>query len=614
MRPRSHQLEEESRRSFRQRLPSAWVFRDAVQDYGIDAEVEIFDSDGAATGATFLVQLKATDTAQRKVTLSPSKVNYYQSLQRPVLLVLFVAGTGDLFVRWVHSLRQTRRGSITCRFVSADLIDENAIASLEIATRDFYDVRSTSRRRPLLLALAVADPTTDYQLRSHLAQDFKGISDELRLVDNSMTSHRARTQGSRTEIALAGFQTVSYEETPGATYAQQTADLVVAVGLSLYRLGHIASASRLVLSSYQRSTLSSRPTPALHIAQCLSAAGRTDEAIRCIEVLHQASPRSAANAFLAFLVTRQHLSEAEFDLANETLLRLARDSETKGDKVNAGILRYNLGKALSGRGLSRKGLLRRAVGQYRAALHLNPGYAGREYFWRELAGILFEARRYKAAASLYERAYALKPAPETAMLRADALMFSGRYKDAEDLFSEHSNLSERPHEAEWELKRLSLGVIRQVTGLDEQKRASLHPAGGELRTEELCVEILKEEDGLSNLAWYNLGIFLRDAENPASAATCFAIAALVAPADVEAWGNAIALAFNTKDAELLALATIAGFGFHGERLLRHVAERAGARGPVVYASLREITAFAPRPAPPLELRPGPGPWDMDPSP
>lgn len=65
-RHRSHQLESESRVAFRSLLPSTWVVRDLDQDYGIDAQVEIFDESGEATGLTFLVQLKATDSLKLK--------------------------------------------------------------------------------------------------------------------------------------------------------------------------------------------------------------------------------------------------------------------------------------------------------------------------------------------------------------------------------------------------------------------------------------------------------------------------------------------------------------------------------------------------------------------
>lgn len=62
-RPRNHVLEALSRDALSSRLtgPLGWVVRDIAIDYGIDAEVEIFDADGNTTGLTFKVQLKGME-------------------------------------------------------------------------------------------------------------------------------------------------------------------------------------------------------------------------------------------------------------------------------------------------------------------------------------------------------------------------------------------------------------------------------------------------------------------------------------------------------------------------------------------------------------------------
>lgn len=107
-RPRQHQLETESRAAIRSVIPSQWVYRDLDQDYGVDSEVEIFDHSGLATGAKFLVQLKATDEQDLRKALrlrfSLAKFAYYASLDLPVLIARYHAPTKRFFVRWFHSL------------------------------------------------------------------------------------------------------------------------------------------------------------------------------------------------------------------------------------------------------------------------------------------------------------------------------------------------------------------------------------------------------------------------------------------------------------------------------------------------------------------------------
>ena len=104
-RPRSHQLEEQSRRAFVGSLPTEWVYRDITPDYGIDGLVEIFDSTGGATGQQFLVQLKATDIESVEQSLSvrlkTRHLEYYRSLVLPVLLVRYHAASDQIFAVWI---------------------------------------------------------------------------------------------------------------------------------------------------------------------------------------------------------------------------------------------------------------------------------------------------------------------------------------------------------------------------------------------------------------------------------------------------------------------------------------------------------------------------------
>jgi hypothetical protein len=130
IRPRSHQLETESRRVFANSLPSVWVLREISPDYGIDALVEIFSATGQATGKLFLVQLKATDgrSDELSVRLPVKTVAYYQTLLVPVLVVLFHAPSGRMYARWAARDAVAGKGahprkSVVIRFRATDLLD-----------------------------------------------------------------------------------------------------------------------------------------------------------------------------------------------------------------------------------------------------------------------------------------------------------------------------------------------------------------------------------------------------------------------------------------------------------------------------------------------------------
>lgn len=134
-RPRSHQLEDESRRAFANLLPAAWTVQDLVPDYGLDQRVEVF-ANGRATGLVFYVQLKATDNADnsrnRQISIRPDHYAYWTSLNDPVLLVLYFAASQSAYARWAHRFhpeyhpatmlrgKQTVRFSKSSRWHSSD--------------------------------------------------------------------------------------------------------------------------------------------------------------------------------------------------------------------------------------------------------------------------------------------------------------------------------------------------------------------------------------------------------------------------------------------------------------------------------------------------------------
>ena len=120
-RSQSHQLEDRSRNAFRAALPKPWVFRDKQVDYGIDGELEIFDEQGRSTGLQALVQLKATAkaTEPRPIKYKIEWIKYYRSLDIPVLLVLWVENTNELFWQWVTQVDLFYKKTVPNRFLCA---------------------------------------------------------------------------------------------------------------------------------------------------------------------------------------------------------------------------------------------------------------------------------------------------------------------------------------------------------------------------------------------------------------------------------------------------------------------------------------------------------------
>ena len=138
-RPRSHQLETESQAAFRALIEPLWVFRPQTPDYGIDGEVEIFESSGNTTGQKFLVQLKGTDNNDNSpaIPLKRTTAEYFASQKLPVLVVLFQAQTKKVFGRWFHSFDSYghKPDSETLSFCFA-VSDELDKGDLEVLSND----------------------------------------------------------------------------------------------------------------------------------------------------------------------------------------------------------------------------------------------------------------------------------------------------------------------------------------------------------------------------------------------------------------------------------------------------------------------------------------------
>jgi KaiC/GvpD/RAD55 family RecA-like ATPase len=107
-RAKQHQLEDLSRSKYSLAIPKNWVFRHKDKDYGIDAEVEIFDQNDRTTGLVYWIQLKATEnnteSRARKVDLSLDSMRYYKSLDIPVMIVRYSAIIDRFYYKWAHEI------------------------------------------------------------------------------------------------------------------------------------------------------------------------------------------------------------------------------------------------------------------------------------------------------------------------------------------------------------------------------------------------------------------------------------------------------------------------------------------------------------------------------
>ena len=154
-RTRSHVLESVSRSEFSSALVRfGWVVRPFdSSDYGIDDSVEIFE-DEMTTGLMFYVQMKSTDTEDLakalKVRLKTKTIRYFESLNQPVLIVLFHSPSERFYGRWVHRfLFDSSNASATIEFAGIDPIDFGSLQILRDEVAIVRELGSSSPTWPL---------------------------------------------------------------------------------------------------------------------------------------------------------------------------------------------------------------------------------------------------------------------------------------------------------------------------------------------------------------------------------------------------------------------------------------------------------------------------------
>jgi hypothetical protein len=105
-RPRQHELDTEAVEYIRGNLPASWTRQETVHDYGIDLGVEIFE-DGEATSLEFRIQSKGHErfvilhNEQVIQQLEVAKLNYYERLPLPVLLVIYSSQKKQACYLWI---------------------------------------------------------------------------------------------------------------------------------------------------------------------------------------------------------------------------------------------------------------------------------------------------------------------------------------------------------------------------------------------------------------------------------------------------------------------------------------------------------------------------------
>lgn len=579
LRPRSHVLEEENERAFLSAIPAEWVTRRQDPDYGIDLTVEIF-RDGRATAMSFAVQLKATDEedvskALRSVRFGRDLADYYWAQPVPVLVVRYHAPTGELYARWWHAYnplvaaRPDDEGAeaeptrtVGFVFSSADQWQPDTPHRLVEAVEHFRRFRSPDVPLPIRFNVSGADGADEEDVTRQLLL-LRGLIEPVSDIVEITNGLPAPDQPSivigatSTTVALADVASITLDLTGAPPSAEQSAaNMGCGIAMVLTTVGQPNLASQVAAACAPRSTLITGMHVAFTLAGAFFRSQRTAEVLTLIGDLSQRSDHDARLAGFALhtavLARGALLSARERELAVDVARRSLERTLAMGDDHAAAGDAYNLASALA-----KSGDWASAVEFFDRACELDANYLSHAYFLYDLAACLFEAELYERAAQVAAELLALEDSHAHAMLLADAVMYSGRYEEAQRLFAERVADSVDPADGIWRLKHRVLDAVRATVGDLQDRR----PADAQALAEKVDVtdpsltidqawqyiEQALAGDALNGAAWHRMSLLsfkeddqgevdLSDVVEPAICAP------VLAPWDEGLWINAIRIA------------------------------------------------------------------------
>lgn len=581
LRPRTHEQETESNRAFERALPSGWVDRRLVPDYGLDYTVEIFDEDGRTTPFSFHAQLKATDEIDRAKALSSLRFDrewaeHYWSLPIPVLVVRYLTHENRLYARWFHAYNphvalreETEQTTKTFRFefTEADLWSDETPTRLRAAVEAFMRFRSPELQLPLRFAVSSSEgdvlPTV-FALRNLLSPVADIVAVEPGAAEPDRPHITLGLRSSTVALADVASLTLDYEDDERDPKGD-AANLATAVAVALTRVGQSNLAAQVAASSAATSTAILDYDVVFALAYAFYRSRRISDALRLADRVAERENFEGRLASLvlqtAVLAKGDRLTDEEADLAVEVSRRSMRRTEDAGETGWAAADAYNLGQSLRRR-FDRP----EAIAAYRKAASLDPSYEDRGYYNGDLAGLLFEDGQFEESAERYGRAFAVERDPFLQALQADALLWSGEYAAAQEALDRYTASGTRPRDAEWRLKHRGLTLLRKFGGdaqdRDADRAASLIAPyeldSGSNFSPDDAVEGYRAAVGADACcaeAWFRLAFLTLVLSDGASAAEAFEYGLLSAVLHREspgAWNNAIRMLRIASLAEDLA--------------------------------------------------------------
>lgn len=608
-RVKQHQLEDLSRAKYSLAIPSNWVFRDKDKDYGIDAEVEIFDDNDRATGLVYWVQLKATESkveaTARKVDLSIESIKYYKKLDIPVLIARYSKVHDRFYCKWAHELdlyyAKENAKTLRVNFSEDDKWDTKSPKEVKRYLEKIKTIKEGRFKLPIPISFIVKDSVVNKVPRGILISSFRIALSEF----PNFAVLKSNPKDSLLLVTLAGDELViSLSSIAGCTFhgikkkehenfaEGLVASSLLGLAIALSQVGQFETMARIVLDKKIRKRFFQNQKILFRILPLVLGTSYFGVALDAVSeaIVEEQDNMLEIITSTAVLFEANHDDEEKSNIIEAFLNKCLEKYLEIGEKTQIGICHYNLGNHYRSRELNKK-----AIYHYLKARKYEDKYLNQVYYYQELGGVLFHYGKYYFSATMYKKALE-KGAPESVKpLYADALMHSGHYQLAFDVFSEYLSSGKEEHD-EWHLKTICLEKLINSRGIKKQTRQKKEALNIIDITEahdenfEKLLESAIEKDFLCGLAWFNLGIAQHKKGKHEDAVFSFTLCGLVQTWDIEAWVNATLCCFNQKETmPILPLILRTGYFYNGDRFLSKLYTEFNERcDPIILAELTNV--------------------------
>lgn len=447
-RVRQHIIEEESRKEFANILPSGWVANDFHKDYGKDIHVEIFKNNNA-TGKSFIVQLKATDSENLHSDISiPIKVDileYYETILTPVLLVFYSTKTKLFRGIWANFLLHTldtkpTQKQVTIKLTHQHYMDTSFFISLESKFENTISLKTnlTIENNSSLgqhFRNRILKWMEKYYSKHYSLQDERHPFKTKIVLDNRAGKLHITVSTNGGSFELDSIEEMNVQRFVLNPYVNndsieaEEAELLFILSSCFSRYSPTNSLQLLkgVLTLYKGKYKTQE-----NLQQIGLFAIENGCAFQLQELIDTAIENELISDFQhlnnVFLTTEYHL-----DSYSKNLLKAIHRFS---DKSTKGIFSYNIANFYRNTGLTHL-----SFKFYNQARKLNEEYLMKEYWWQELAGVAFVCKHYKISEKLYKKAISLKHQKGsheiTYALLGDSLLWQGKFLEANDFYLEY---------------------------------------------------------------------------------------------------------------------------------------------------------------------------------